>query len=176
MNDDDPVAVIRGSYALGHFGENLRICTAYMDKALRADPQSALGWYLSGGQLLSAGKREDGMRRIRRASRSNPNERESADIAILTTLSNLLDGKVDTATVNAEAAFSLAPRNPRTFGLLAASHAQGGRSGEAAHAMHLLRRHSPELRISGVKSWIHLRHREDLEIFVEGLRSAGLPA
>ncbi|SDA36171.1 winged helix-turn-helix domain-containing protein [Sphingomonas sp. NFR15] len=176
MNDDDPTAVIRGSYALGHFGEDLGICAAYMDKALRADPRSALGWYLSGGQFLSAGRRDEAMRRIARAARANPNERESADIAILTTLAHLLDGRADAATANAETAFSLAPSNPRAFGLLAASNAQGGRRREAAHAMHLLLRHSPELRVGSVRSWIHLRHREDLEIFVDGLRSAGLPA
>ncbi len=176
MNDDDPTAVIRGSYALGHFGEDLGICTAYMDKALRADPRSTLGWYLSGGQFLSAGRREEAMRRITRAAGANPNERESADMAILTTLAHLLDGRADAATAKAETAFSLAPSNPRVFGLLAASHAQGGRRREAAHAMHLLRRHSPELRAGGVKSWIHLRHQEDLDVFVDGLRSAGLPA
>lgn len=175
MSDDDPIAMIRGSYALGHFGEDLHICTAYMDKALRADPQSAFGWYLSGGQLLSAGRREEAMRRIGHAARSSPDERERADIEILTTLANLLDGRADAALSHAEAAFALAPRNPRTFGLLAASHAQGGRLTEAARAMHLLRRHSPELRADGVKSWVHLRHRADLEVFVDGLRSAGLP-
>ena len=46
---------------------------------------------------------------------------------------------------------------------------------EARQALHHLRGLDPELRISNLKDWVLLRRPEDLAVFTEGLRKAGLP-
>jgi DNA-binding winged helix-turn-helix (wHTH) protein/tetratricopeptide (TPR) repeat protein len=173
---DDAVALARGSYALGHFGEDLEVCSAYMEKALRVGPGSALAWTLGGGQLLSAGRPREALGRIAHAAKSHPTETQKSDIAILTSLAHLLTLKSDAAATAARAAFSLDPSNPRAIAMNAASHFTGGRTREAARAMHLLRRRNPTLRVAGVRNWVHLRRRGDLDIFTEGLKGAGLPA
>ncbi|MEC3950217.1 winged helix-turn-helix domain-containing protein [Sphingobium sp. HWE2-09] len=175
-SDDDPVALTRGSYALGHFGEDLEICGAYMDKALRVGPGCAFAWALSGGQLLSAGRRAEALARIARASRENPTEAEMADIAILTSLAQLLGSQSDEASQSSQTAFLLDPHNPRAMALNAASNLVGGRLSDAERAMRLLRRHNPALRVSSVRNWVHLRKKEDLQLFADGLRGAGLPS
>ncbi|WP_432431196.1 hypothetical protein [Methylocella silvestris] len=57
----------------------------------------------------------------------------------------------------------------------AASHALAGRAEPAQRAMEHLRRLDPALCISAVKDWLSIRRPEDLAIFCEGLRRAGLP-
>ncbi|TCP36068.1 winged helix-turn-helix domain-containing protein [Sphingomonas sp. BK235] len=174
-NNDDPTALVWGSYALGHFGEDLDVCTAYMNKALRLNPNSSLSWYLSGGQLLSAGRHDEALLHIDEAADRGPDEKEASDISILRTLAHLLNGHSDEASLSSAEAFALAPDNPRALGLVAASHAAAGRVEDASRGMTLLRRHGPQLRVGTVRQWVHLRRKEDLEVFAGGLSQAGLP-
>ena len=60
-------------------------------------------------------------------------------------------------------------------GIVAASHALAGRTDEARQALRHLRGLDPELRISNLKDWVLLRRPEDIAVFMEGLRRAGLP-
>ena len=59
-------------------------------------------------------------------------------------------------------------------GIIAASHALAGRMDEArrrgAHP-----RLDPTLRISNLQDWLPFRRPEDLALFADGLRKAGLP-
>jgi len=59
--------------------------------------------------------------------------------------------------------------------VIAASHALAGRSDEAAHAMKQLRELDPTLRVRNLADWLPIRRPEDLAIFADGLRKAGLP-
>jgi hypothetical protein len=59
--------------------------------------------------------------------------------------------------------------------VVAASHALAGRIDEGRRAMDDLRRLDPMLRISGLKDWLSIRRPEDLAVFADGLRRAGLP-
>jgi hypothetical protein len=61
-------------------------------------------------------------------------------------------------------------------GIVAASHALAGRMDEAQQAMRRLRRLDPALRVSNIANWLPFRRPEDLAVFSDGLRRAGLPA
>ena len=65
----------------------------------------------------------------------------------------------------------------RTFpiGILAASHALAGRDDEAGLAIQQLRQLDPELRLSNLGEWLPFHRPQDLAIFADGLRKAGLP-
>ena len=56
----------------------------------------------------------------------------------------------------------------------AASHALAGRTDEARRAMEHLRQLDPTLRISNITDYLPIRRQEDLAIFSDGLRKAGL--
>lgn len=175
VENEDGRALTWGTYALGHFGEDLDICSTHMTRALNISPHLSKPWYLSGGQKLSAGRHEEALERISQAQLIDPGKTEVREIAILSSLAHMLQGRVEEAGSWAQKAFEVAPDLPRAIGLLAASHALCGRGQEAARAMKFLRQHGPELRLSGVRNWVHLRRQEDLDVFEDGLRRAGLP-
>jgi hypothetical protein len=62
-----------------------------------------------------------------------------------------------------------------TVGIMAASRALSGQMEEARRAMDQLRELEPNLRISGIREWLPIRRPEDLAVFSDGLRRAGLP-
>ncbi len=61
------------------------------------------------------------------------------------------------------------------LGTVAASHALAGRSDEARRAMEQLRSLDPALRVSTIQDWLPIHRQEDLAVFANGLRKAGLP-
>jgi hypothetical protein len=61
------------------------------------------------------------------------------------------------------------------IGIVAASHALAGRIAEGRRAMDRLRALDPTLRISNLRDWLSIRRPEDLAVFADGLRRAGLP-
>jgi hypothetical protein len=56
-----------------------------------------------------------------------------------------------------------------------ASHALAGRTDEARRAMSHLRQLDSTLRIADLGDWLPIRRPEDLALFADGLRTAGLP-
>jgi hypothetical protein len=60
-------------------------------------------------------------------------------------------------------------------GIAAASHALAGRLEEGRRAMDRVRQLDPSLRISNLRDWLPIQRPEDLAIFADGLREAGLP-
>lgn len=90
-------------------------------------------------------------------------------------MAHLFAGRFDTASSWAEKAFRDLPSFLMVVGIIAASHALAGRTGEAERAMHRLRQLDPTLRISNLKDWLPIHRPEDLATFADGLRRAGLP-
>ena len=60
-------------------------------------------------------------------------------------------------------------------GILAAIYAHAGRGDEAGLAIQQLRQLDPELRLSNLGEWLPFQRPQDLAIFADGLRKAGLP-
>ncbi len=92
-----------------------------------------------------------------------------------TAMAQLLAGRFDAASSWAEKASRELPSFLLVVGILAASHALGGRPDAAQRAMDHLRRLDPALRIADPKDWVLLRRPEDLATLADGLRGAGLP-
>jgi hypothetical protein len=59
--------------------------------------------------------------------------------------------------------------------VFAASHALTGRTEDAQRAMTHLRQLAPALRVSRLADWLPSRRPQDIAIFADGLRKAGLP-
>ena len=62
------------------------------------------------------------------------------------------------------------------FQTFAAIYARAGRGKEARLEIQHLRRLDPELRLSHLGEWLPFQRGQDLEIFADALRKAGLPA
>jgi hypothetical protein len=90
-------------------------------------------------------------------------------------LAHFIAERFDTAASWAEKAFRVRPSYLIVVGVIAASHALAGRMDEARQAMDHLRGFYPALRISNLANWVPFRRPEDLAVFADGLRKAGLP-
>ena len=87
----------------------------------------------------------------------------------------ILARRFDDASAWAEKAYRDLPSFLMAVSVVAASHTLAGRIDEGRRAMDHLRKLDPTLRISGLKDWLSIRRAEDLAVFADGLRRAGLP-
>jgi predicted Zn-dependent protease len=87
---------------------------------------------------------------------------------------HFLAGRYDEAIGWANSALREQPNNPAANRVLAASNALAGRLSEAHEAMTHMRELDPSLRVSNLGEVFPLRP-DDLAMFAEGLRKAGLP-
>ena len=90
-------------------------------------------------------------------------------------MAHLFAGRFDVASSWAEKSFWNLPSFLMVLGIVAASHALAGRPDEAQRAMRNLRQLDPTLRISNLRDWLPIQRPEDLAMFADGLRRAGLP-
>jgi hypothetical protein len=107
--------------------------------------------------------------------RLSPLDPEMVRMQTGTAMAHLFAGRFDIASSWAEKAFRELPSFLLAVGIIAASHALAGRADEAQRAMRHLRSLDPALRISNLKDWVLLQRQEDLAMFADGLRRAGLP-
>ena len=94
-----------------------------------------------------------------------------ADLAI----SHFLLRQFEEAIGAAQRALDMSPANVRARQRLAASLAQAGRIDEAQTAFDQLLRRQPDFSIAYVDETYPFRYSEDRELFIDGLRKAGLP-
>ncbi|MGF7206269.1 TolB-like protein [Skermanella aerolata] len=175
LGANDAVALTRGGHALGHFGGDLDGCIALLDRALVLNPNLSAAWYLGGFQRISRGEHDDAIERIAHAMRLSPLDPEMVRMQAGTAMAHLFAGRFDAASSWAEKAMRDLPGFLLAAGIAAASHALAGRTDEARQVLRHLRGLDPELRISDLKDWVLLRRPEDLAVFTEGFRKAGLP-
>ena len=175
LGANDAIALTRGGHALAHFGGDLDIGIAAVDRALVLNPNLTIAWYLSGFQRISRGEPDEAVERFARAMRLSPVDPELFQMQTGTAMAHMFAGRFDMASAWAERASRELPDVLRVFAFGAASHALAGRMDEARRAMQHVRRLDPALRLSNVADWVVLRRPEDLATFVEGLRRAGLP-
>lgn len=175
LGKDDAVALTRGGHALAHFAEDLDGGIALIDRALVLNPNLAAAWFLGGFLRLWRGEPDDAVERFARAMRLSPLDPETYRVQAGTAMAHLFAGRFDASSSWAEKAFRDLPSFLMAVGVVAASHALAGRTDKARLAMDRLRGLDPALRISNLVDWLPIRRPEDLAVFADGLRKAGLP-
>jgi TolB-like protein len=175
LGRDDAVALTRGGHALAHFVGDLDGGIALLDRALMLNPNLASAWFLGGYLRVWHGETDDAIEHFARAMRLSPLDPELYRMQAGTAMAHLFAGRFDSASSWAEKAFRDLPSFLLVVSIIAASHALAGRAEESLHAMRQLRQLDPALRIANLKDWLPIHRPEDLAIFAEGLRKAGLP-
>jgi TolB-like protein len=175
LGKDDAVALARSGHALGHLAGELDGGIALIDRALALNPNLAAAWFLGGFLRIWRGEFNEAVERFARAMRLSPLDSEMYRMQAGTAMAHLLAGRFDAATSWAEKAFRELPSFLIAVAIIAASHALAGRMDEASQAMHNLRQLDPALRISNLNEWLPFHRADDLAIFADGLRKAGLP-
>lgn len=175
LGRDDAVALTRSGHALGHLADDLDGGIALLDRALVLDPNLAAAWFLGGFLRAWRGESDTAREHFTRAMRLSPLDPEMYRVQAGTALAHLFAGRFDAASSWAEKAFRDLPSFLMVVGIIAASHALAGRKDEAKRALRRLRQLDPALRISNLKDWLPIRRPDDLAMFADGLRRAGLP-
>ena len=175
LGRDDAVALTRGGHALGHFGEKLDVCIAFVDRALMLNPNLSMAWSLAGFQRITRGEPDGAIERFTRAMRLSPLDPEMVRMQAGMAMAHLLARRFGDASAWAERALGDLPSFLLAVGILAASAALDGRMEEARRAMRQFRELDPASRISKLDDWVLLRRPEDRATLALGLQRAGLP-
>lgn len=175
LGRDDAVALTRGGHALAHLAGDLDSGIALLDRAIFLNPNLASAWFLGGFLRTWHGESESAIEHFERAMRLSPVDPELYRMQAGIAMAHLFAGRVDEASDWAERAYRNLPSFLMVVGLIAATSALSGRTDDARHAMDQLCKLDPTLRLSNLKDWLPIHRADDLAIFAESLRKAGLP-
>lgn len=176
LGKNDAVALTRGGHALAHFTRDLRSGIDFLDRALALNPNLASAWFLGGYLRIWHGEPFEAIKRFEHAMRLSPLDTEMFRMQTGVALAHLMARRFDEACAWAEKAFRDMPRFALPVTAIAASCALAGRMEEAQQAMAEVRRLDPTLRLSTLQTWLPFHRPEDLALFTDGLRKAGLPS
>jgi TolB-like protein/Tfp pilus assembly protein PilF len=175
LGRDDAVALTRAGHALAHLAGELDGGIALLDRAAMLNPNHAAAWFLGGFLRVWNGEHDNAIERFARAMRLSPLDPESYRMQAGMAMAHMFEGRLVAASSWAEKAFRDLPSFLLVAAIVAASHALTGRTEEGRRAMDHLRALDPSLRISNLRDWLPIQRAEDLAIFADGLRKAGLP-
>jgi TolB-like protein/DNA-binding winged helix-turn-helix (wHTH) protein len=175
LGKGDAVALTRGGHALAHLAGDISGGIALIDRALVLNPNLASAWFLGGFLRVWHGETEDAIAFFTRAMRFSPLDPELYRMQAGIGIAHLFAGRYEDALSWGEKALRELPGFMLAVAIVAASHALAGRAVQARRAMDYLRQISPDLRLSNLFDWLPIHRLEDLNVFADGLRKAGLP-
>lgn len=176
LGRDDAVALNRGGHALAHFSGDLNAGIALHERALVLNPNLAAAWFLGGFLRVWLGETGDAIKCFTHAMRLSPLDPEMYRMQAGIASAHLFARNFEEAVAWAAKSYQNLPSFLLVPGILAASHAHLGRLDEARRAMQQVRRLDPGLRVANLRDWLPIHRPEDLAMFEDGLRKAGLPA
>jgi TolB-like protein len=172
---DDAIALARGGFALAYVVHDVDAGAAFIDRALRLNPNLADAWHFSGWVRVYLGEPELAIKHFAHAMRLNPLDPLTFIVQMGIAFAHFFAGRYDDASSWAEKALREKPEYHNALRVAAASNALARRMDEAHSAMARSLRLHPTPHISNLKTEVPLRRPEDLARYVEGLRKAGLP-
>jgi TolB-like protein len=172
---DDAIALSTGGFALAYLGGELDDGAAFIDRALELSPNLASAMIFSGWVRILLGDQETAINHFTHSMRLSP-----LDPFIMSSYSgiafaHLLSGRSQEAALWAEKAFRIQPKYFFTNVVCASAEALCGRLKTAHQAMDRVREADPALRLSNLRDLEPLRRPEQLAIWAQGMRKAGLP-
>ena len=176
FGQNDAVALAAGAHALAHLVRDLDSSVALLDRALTLDPNLAFAWYLGGFVRIWRGQADDAVDHLARAMRLNPLSPDMHRMEVGTAMAHLLAGRPKDALSWADKASRHLPDRVLPITILAAIYAHAGRQNEARILVQRLDQLEQAPRIPDLNEWLPFQRSQDLGIFVDALREAGLPS
>ena len=173
IDGNDHLALSMLGYAAGWSGD-FDTAIEMVDRAVASNPNAAFAWGLRGWAYRVAGKPEEAIRSFERAVRLSP-----FDPLLFVRLTGMGVafvglGRFDDAVAAAKKALSQNRTFAAAYRCLTTAMAHLGREAEAREAAARLLELEPDFRIS---EWVaRSGRRHDDQMFIDGLRKAGLPA
>ena len=172
IDGNDHLALSMLGYATAVFSRDFNAARELVERAVASNPNAAFAWGQRGWTYYVAGQPEEAIRSFERAIRLSP-----SDPLLFSTVAGMSAAFIGLDRFDeAVAAARKAIRENQTFVLahlcLAAALAHLGREAEAREAVARLLEFKPDFYIS---EWVARDSRWGAQIFIDGLRKAGLP-
>ena len=175
LGPDVPLALCTAGLGLAHVAGEIDDGAALIARSLELNPNLAWAWLFSGWVKVLAGNPEEAIEPVSRAMRLSPQDPHIFNMQGVIAWAYFCAGRYGDASVWAEKAVRHHPNYLLGSVIHPASKAHAGKLDEAQQAMARLRQLDPTLRISNLKNLAPLRRPEDLMLWADGLRKAGLP-
>jgi TolB-like protein/class 3 adenylate cyclase len=169
----DPISLCMGGYTLAFVAHEFDAAAGFIDRGLAVNPNYASAWTLSAWLRVWRGEPNLALEHVAHAMRLNPLDPSGMHGAAA--YAHLLLGEYDAASSSAEMAMRHNPAFLLPICVSAASNALASRSEAARKSLELTLQQNPGLRISNLRDLASFRRDEDLALFTDGLRAAGLP-
>ena len=176
LGGDDAVALFGAGIALALVVGDVEDGDALIERALVLNTNLASAWFVGGWVKIWLGEHSVAIEHEARAMRLSPQDRFLFNMQAATAAALLFSGRYGEALSWAEMSIRAQAGYPPAISVMAASAALTGHSSAATKAMAQLRTLMPELRISNLGDRLFpFRRADDLELWADGLRKAGLP-
>ena len=175
LGNDDAIALCMGGVTLAGIALELDAGDAYIDRALALNPNLAIAWSNSGLVKIWLGDHALAIDRLTQAMRLSPLDPLLYRVHSLLAYAHFFSGHDEEAWSWAESAFLTQSSFLPVVGIFAACHAKAGRIEDARRTVARILKTAPEMRISNFPVLRTLRRQEDIVLFSDELRKAGLP-
>ncbi len=176
LGKDNADALSRGGLALAFVVRELDEGAAAIERALVLNPNLAAAWLYSAWTNVWLGKPDTAIENAAWAMRLSPLDPLIHWMQSVIAHAHVVAGRYDEGSTWADMVLRENPDYPSTLRAAAVSNALAGRMAKAEKAVARLRQLNPALRVSNLRDVLGPFQRpEDVAIYEEGLRRAGLP-
>jgi tetratricopeptide (TPR) repeat protein len=171
---DDAETIWHAAYTLFLLAGETAMAAAAVDRALALNPNSAHAWMMRGNIHASHNQPEVAIEAIERARRLSPFDPYTFFCAFSIAIAHLAARHFEPANEWADRALHDQPRLAPAMRIKVAANAHLGRLDEARAELGRLLAIDPKLTIVGYRAYAHFMAPELLELYITGLRLAGL--
>jgi adenylate cyclase len=172
---DDAVALTSAGITLAYVVGDLDAGGAFVERALALNPNMAWAWFCGGWVKVWSGEPDAAIERLARAIELSPNDPQIFNMHSSLAAAHFFAGRNNEALNWARLALREQPDLTGAASIAAAAAALAGDGHAARRAVAELRRLDPKFQIATLGEHWPLRRAEDLALWGEGLRRAGLP-
>jgi adenylate cyclase len=172
---DDAETISLAAWTLVFLAGEAEMAAAALDRALALNPNAAHAWSARGIIHAVRNQPEAAIEALERARRLSPFDPYTFFYAVNTAAAHLVARRFEQAIEWADRALHDQPRIVTAMRVKVAANAHLGRLDAARAELSRLLAIDPKLTIAGFRAYAHFQAPEVLELFVTGLRLAGLP-
>jgi len=172
---DDADTIGLAAWTLFYLAGEAAMAAAALDRALALNRNAALAWLARGIIHASRNQPEAAIAAVERARRLSPFDPYSAFYAVTIAIAHLAARRFEQAIEWADRALHEQPRMVQTMRVKIVALAHLGRLDEAHAELCRVLAIDPKLTIAGFRAYGRSSAPEVLELYVTGLRLAGLP-
>jgi len=175
LGRDDAAALANAGMALVAVAGELDDGAALLERALALNQNLAWVWHSSAVARAFLGEPDTAIERAACAMRLSPQDPQTFAMQMATAWGHFFRGRYEEASSWAQAGLRQQPNFLMANSVAAAAAALAGKPAEATRALTRLRELNPNLRLSNLHELQPFRRSEDLALWSDGMRRAGLP-